>query len=444
MADRKVTADIVAQDKTARGINSAAKGFDRLNRKVQQTGDRWAREGDNAGKRFAGRMIAATSKLVGAGVKIGSKFSDAMGSGLKSGGPYLTAILVAAVAAAAPIAAAALVSGILLALGGGFLAAGIASAMDSPKVQKAWQRFGDRAKTAFETAFSGTDFNQPLIRAADTFGDALERIGSKVKESGLSGTFARIVDRLAPALAAMAENALPGILRSIEASAPYFDKLAEHAPAIGRAISKFFDKIADAGPGAELFFTRFLQAIEVLLPVIGSVIAWLSNLFLRVDRGIQSAIIFFTRFGRRVLDIFASILGGAAAALSWVPGLGPKLDAAAAKFKVFRDKANAYLAGIEDEIVNVDVRIRERRIRDAKGGAGSQFGHQEFSAGSSFIRAMADPAGGGGRAGGPAPVDVTSEVNVFLDGEPFAARIATAIRSNDWRARWRRRQMRTV
>lgn len=53
------------------------------------------------------------------------------------------------------------------------------------------------------------------------------------------------------------------------------------------------------------------------------------------------------------LSVVGAILTGAATAFGWVPGIGPKLKDAAAKFATFKDDVNAELAGIKDRNVTV-------------------------------------------------------------------------------------------
>lgn len=56
-----------------------------------------------------------------------------------------------------------------------------------------------------------------------------------------------------------------------------------------------------------------------------------------------------------ILDFLGLIIVGAAKAFGWVPGLGPKLKAAAEQFKTFRDQVNYMLGGIKDRQVQVTV-----------------------------------------------------------------------------------------
>lgn len=195
----------------------------------------------------------------------------------------------------APALAAAIISGVLLAVGGGVLAAGIIGAAKSPKVTKAWQKFGRQATVVFER-FS-KPFIKPLEKAARTFGAALAKAEPTIRRIG--ATMAPIIDKLAPAFAGLAEQALPGILAATQASVGLFGVLSDHLPGIGIATSQFFEAIAAGSPAAQVFFGRFLGWIESLLPKTGEFLTWLANLGLKMDQvakgpelaGLKSALI---------------------------------------------------------------------------------------------------------------------------------------------------------
>jgi hypothetical protein len=308
------------------------------------------------------RATSAIERKAGAFARIGQKIGLDLTSGItgafKSAPPQVQA---AAVGLAAFIGTtmsaavgAALTAGILLAVGGGVLAAGIKAAANSPQVQAAWKRFGERGKKVFD-AF-GKPFEGPVSRALDTFGTAIERMEPTFKRMGES--MAPIIDKLAPALASMAEKSLPGIERAMEASKPLWDTLAEHAPDIGEAISSFFDSISEGGPEANLLMKDFLTWLEGIIIVLGKVIGFLARLYGKareVWTGIASV---FAEGVRVVLAVLGKIIGGAAAAFGWIPGIGPKLKTAAAEFDEFQRKANHELDKITGKTVHVDVSLR--------------------------------------------------------------------------------------
>jgi len=244
--------------------------------------------GRKAGDQFGDSFEKSAEKGIRRGVESPSKFGDLGGKagtsfGLKFSekiGPILAQApisppLIAAAAAAIPAIGAAVSAGLLLALGGGVLAAGIASAARDPKVAAAFSGLGDKAKKAM-SGF-GDPFKAPLIRAAKTFGDSLERIAPAFLRMGQ--TMAPLIDKLAPALAQLAEKAMPGIEKAVAASVPLFEKLAEHAPAIGAAMSKFFTKIAEGAPAAIKFIDVILKAAAVVLPLLGTALNQLTGHF---------------------------------------------------------------------------------------------------------------------------------------------------------------------
>lgn len=296
--------------------------------------------------------------IAGAAEKVGGIFSDKLAAVLKSQPPQVQAAVVAFAAFAATTMAgavgAALTAGLLLAVSGGVLALGIKAAANSPQVQAAWKRFGERGKKVFD-AF-GKPFEGPVSRALDTFGGAIERMEPTFTRMGKS--MAPIIDKLAPALASMAEKSLPGIERAMEASKPLWDTLAEHAPDIGEAISSFFDSIAEGGPGANKFLSDFLTWLEGIIIVLGKVIGVLAKLYGKAREVWVGIANVFAEGVRVVLAVLGKIVGGAAAAFGWIPGIGPKLKGAAKEFAEFQAKANHELDKITGKTVHVDVSLR--------------------------------------------------------------------------------------
>lgn len=292
------------------------------------------------------------------GQKIGLDLTGGITGALKGAPPQVQA---AAVGLAAYIGTtmsaalgAAITAGVLLAVSGGVLAAGIAAAAKSPKVQAAWKSFGERGKKVFE-AF-GKPFEGPVARALETFAGAIERMEPTFKRMGES--MAPLIDKLAPALASMAEKSLPGIERAMEAGKPLWDTLAEHAPRIGTAISKFFDEIAEGGPGANQFLEDALTFLEGFIILLGKIIGTLATMYGKareVWTGVRNV---FAEGVRIIINTLGLIIGAAASAFGWIPGIGPQLKTAAEKFAEFQVKANHEIDKITGKTVHVDVTLR--------------------------------------------------------------------------------------
>lgn len=219
-------------------------------------------------------QLAALGQVGGpAGRQFTSGFMQQL-SGLPSlMSPIGIALATAVVVSAAPLIAAGIVAAILLAVGGGVLAAGIAAAAQDPRIQAAFGALGAKAKQIFITM--GEDFKEPLLRAVGTFATSLDRIAPTLR--AMSAAAAPLVDKLAPALAMLVENVMPGLLKALQAAVPLFEVIADKAPALGTAISKFFAAIADGGPGANQLLKDLFDFLIFIIPKVGEGLAWLGN-----------------------------------------------------------------------------------------------------------------------------------------------------------------------
>lgn len=336
---------------------------------------------EKAGEEIGGGLLGGIAKVLPGG--LGEAFSalpPQVQSGVAVAGAAIGVTLAGAVGAA-------LTAGLLLAVGGGVLAAGIAAAAKSPKVQEAWKSFGERAKSVF--AEFGKPFEGPVARALGTFSGRLKKLEPTFKRMGES--MAPLIDKLAPALADLAENSLPGIEKAMEASKPLWDTLAEHAPKIGDAISRFFDSIADGGPGANKFLGDFLTLVESQITMLGKVIGTLATLYGKAREVWIGVGKIFVAGIKVILTAIGKIVGAAATAFGWIPGLGPKLKTAAAKFEEFRKKANAELDKITDEKVTVTIVTRHNDDGSVSAhhssGGGGRTGGQEHRASGGPVRA---------------------------------------------------------
>lgn len=75
-----------------------------------------------------------------------------------------------------------------------------------------------------------------------------------------------------------------------------------------------------------------------------------------------------------VHTVFGNILKAASWAFGWIPGIGPKLREASARFNNFRDSANGSLAGIKDRTVNVGVKMGPAQQSIASPAFRAQYG----------------------------------------------------------------------
>lgn len=179
------------------------------------------------------------------------------------------------------------------------------------------------------------------------------------------------------------------------------------------AVDSFKKGTADIGPKVTEMFAAWKKAWDEWAPLIK---AWwdgigkpvFSAIGTVVAQNLQIFIAFMTDAGRALdllgeglkllwrifSEVVGNIVNGAATAFGWIPGLGPKLEAAAKNFNAFRDRVNAALDGIEDEIVNVTYRQQGRAVQ---GSSVFQSGIGGYAAGTPSARPGLAWVGEGGR-----------------------------------------------
>lgn len=289
----------------------------------------------------------------------------------------LISILVKALAvgtlatALAPVIGAGITGAILLALGGGVLAVGIAGAFKDPRILGAANDLKTKLGKLFEEF--GKPFRGPVADFLEKFSGFIDRISPKMKDLGDS--MAPLVGALGDGFIGMLDKAMPGILKAVEASKPLFDTLAKHMPQIGDAVSKFFASISEQGDDANLFFDDLLTFVEKLIVVMGKLIAIFTSAYDKVSWFVHMAIgLFgalwgtikwglssvksgFLMFVLYAMDVLGLLLIGASKALGWIPGIGPKLKAAEKQFNIFRRGVNEELGRIKDKTVTIRMRV---------------------------------------------------------------------------------------
>lgn len=283
-----------------------------------------------------------------AAVKFGDGFKDAWGNltaGVFSGdvaSAIIKGIAVGTLAVLlAPVLGAAISSALLLALGGGVLAAGIAGAFKDPIVLGAAKGTLENLKAGIVEF--GKAFTAPLEQFFVRFQDLVGSLTPDLRD--LAKTFAPVVTALGNGLIGLLQNALPAILRAAEGAKPLFETLAEKLPMIGDSIGRFFDHINESAPDAELFLGDLLELVGLIIRAFGTLVEMLTIAY----RDIRLVL-------AGVISGLADVLHAATMAFMWVPGLGPKLREAYGKVQEFSDKFNKSFDRIHKDI-EVNVRI---------------------------------------------------------------------------------------
>lgn len=313
------------------------------------------------------------------GKDIGDKITTGVGGSLQTffSGDIISLIVKsfaigALVTALTPILGGAVITAFGLALGGGVLALGIIAAFRDPRIKGAANDLKKDVTSLFEKF--GMPFRSPMADFLEKFDRFLNSSQVKGAAKTLGEIFAPVSAALGTGVISMLQELIPGFVDLAKAAAPMFETLAKHLPQIGDALSKMFSSFADQGDDANLFFNDLLTVIEKVLIFTGQLIAsWASAYSVLRRLVVNGAMLFpdlahavwgFVKNGKRyflefalfALDQLGRLLIGAAAALGWIPGIGPKLHAAAEKFNAFRKTVNNELNKIKDKTVTIKIR----------------------------------------------------------------------------------------
>lgn len=277
-ADRDVTVDVVARDKTGPGITSTERNLKRTARQAKDTRNalekiadqwgrnvtrmggaakRWADSGDTSGKRFVKGALAGLSKLGEIGSTVGGHLSKAV----SAAGPYVQvavgALLAGAAVAAAPAMAGAIVGG----AGLGGIVGGVMLATRDARVKSALDALKEEA-------------GDGLTEAARRFVPAtLESVSiARQAYKGMLPDLRRLFDVSATWLPALtsrigagAQSALSGITAAITKAGPIITVIGESIDGLLDSVGDGFRMLSDNGASMALALKAAFLGVEILV-----------------------------------------------------------------------------------------------------------------------------------------------------------------------------------
>lgn len=376
------------------------------------------------GKEAAGRFTGFFKDGFGQGLT--SIFSgDLISTALKGG-----AIVALGHALAVPLAAA-ITSGVLLAVGGGVLTVGIVSALQNPLVKSVMAEFGAKAKEAMDE-FS-RPFQGPVIEFFGHLAALAESLKPTLKELGIA--FGPVADLFGDKIIESLKRLAPSFANAAKAAIPLLETLAEHLPDIADAIGDMLDDLSTQGDDANLFFSDMLTLAGALIRVFGTVIATLTSAYDKIHDFIIGVYEFFkaVRIGAlymasTVLEIFIALARSIADTIAPIaPKIAAGLRAGADKAEGFQRKINGELAKIA---ANKTVTVRFRVLGMAVANSAIRVARTLNALGYAAGGAVGHAAEGGPRSGriwagehGPELIDVApgSQVHTAGDSKRMAA-----------------------
>jgi hypothetical protein len=214
--------------------------------------ERLGKTGLKAGELFQGVFTDLSGTLAGAAKSLASA-------------PELLAV---GGAIAVPLAAglsAALSGAALAGTAGAGLAAGILLAGRSSEVHAAWTIVANDALKGFSNAASS--FQEPLVRAAKTFDDALAGDLPRIRRD--FEILAPLIDDLAKGAAGLFHNLQPGLQDAFRGAVPVVKELSQELPKLGDDVSFLLSQLGGSGRAGAEALGLTLDGLGASLRVVG-------------------------------------------------------------------------------------------------------------------------------------------------------------------------------
>lgn len=234
---------------------------------------------------------------------LGDRLSEGMRLQFVRNSPLIAAAVAGGLVAGAPLAIA----------GAGAMFAGIGAValMHNERLQSSWKGLGTFIKDA--AASDAAVLVPTYERMAGRIGQAFEGLRPQIRSAFADSR--PLVDSLTEGVVEFAQNAMPGLTRSVGSAGPVFAGLRTFLAESGTGLSKFFDAISSHAPAAGATFAALGSIISSLLPTLGEF----------MGSGVELASV--------ILPPLASVLKVVASAAA---SLGPILPMLAAGFGALR------------------------------------------------------------------------------------------------------------
>ncbi|RBY94824.1 hypothetical protein DQ244_06070 [Blastococcus sp. TBT05-19] len=248
-------------------------------------------------------MVRVSRIFEDEGRKSGGRLAQGINQGLIRNSPLIVAGVGAALAAGAPV--------MTVAAGTLFAGIGGAAAAQTLEVRRAWTAMGRDIR---DSAVEDSAVLVPVyVQMADQIGAAFQRMRPQLR--AVFADSAPLIESTTAGVIRLAENAMPGLARSVAAAGPVFDGFESFLASTGQGLGDFFDRLSNHSPAAGAAFASLGDIVGDLLPILGELLG----------QGAELA--------SMVLPMMSTAMGGV---LSVVTALGPALPPLVAAFGAFK------------------------------------------------------------------------------------------------------------
>lgn len=231
---RDVEADLIANDKTGRGIDSAERRFRASSKRIKS-------EGDKVSSGFAKSVIGLAEAI---SPKLAGSLTKAFASAGEAGGPLMLAGVAAATLAAAPLIGATISAGVIGGAGLGGVIGGLILASKDARVRSAADEMSKRLQDRL--AVAGQSFVQPAIDGIHDIETAVDSINVEQ----ILGDSAKFVQPLAEGVSSAITELGDGIEQLVHNAGPVIDVIGEGIADIGKSLGDGLKSLSDNGDDA--------------------------------------------------------------------------------------------------------------------------------------------------------------------------------------------------
>lgn len=408
MADRDVTLDVIARDKTGPAIQSVNRNLKSVEKswkdvdgqgkrtvaaaqhiasqwggalgKMGSATSRWANSGDGASKKFVKGIGSGITKLADLGGTIGGSLSKA----ISAAGPYVQ-VAVAAVAVGAAVTAAPAIAGAIVGGAGlGGIVGGVLLASKDARVASALDNLKEEA---------GDQLSQAAGRFVPATLDAINR--AKKAFQGMLPDLKRIFDvsatwlgPLTDSLGRAAQLALDGITQAVTKAGPIIAVIGSGIEKIGQRVGEMLASLSDNGASMAAALDVVFSLIAGSIQQAGMALNFLVEAFEFFVNKIPG--------GKKWLDSYKNSSDGAKTSAFNLTGgfqkLGEGADAAANGISRAKEKADEFAdssLSLREAQIAAKNAVKEATATIKENGAAHGFNTQKGRENESALNAMA-------------------------------------------------------
>jgi hypothetical protein len=220
-------------------------------------------------------------------------------------------LLLGAIAAGAPAASALAIGAAVGGVSTAFIGLGAVALRENERIKQSLEELSHEVNSGL--AEDASVLEDAFVGAAGEIGDAFQEMRPQLRQAFSAAE--PLVGKLTDGVINLAENAMPGLVTSVERAGPVFDGFGSLLGSTGAGLSAFFEAISEHSEEAGQGMEHLGQLVEGVLPGLGDIVGDLTDLW--AEHGDEAVDVV-----TRIVEVLGGLTGGA------LPVLGDALDVA--------------------------------------------------------------------------------------------------------------------